>query len=96
MLITVFGSFVASVTLLTYSALETVITISHRATASISSENSKQVILFFIEFVNLFLLATAFYITALGFYELFIDPRIKVSIWLEIHNIETSKQYSPG
>ncbi|MEP6540771.1 hypothetical protein NDI47_01070 [Microcoleus vaginatus GB1-A2] len=48
MLINVFGSFVASVTLLTYSVLETVITISHPATASISSENSKQLILSFI------------------------------------------------
>lgn len=96
MLINVFGSFVASVTLLTYSALETLITIRHTATASISSENSKQLILSFIEFVNLFLLATVFYITALGFYELFIDDRIKVSIYLEINNIETSKQYSPA
>jgi uncharacterized membrane protein YqhA len=91
----VFGSFVSSVTLLIYGALETIITISHTATVPVSSENLKQLILSFIEFVNLFLLATVFYITALGFYELFIDDRI-VSIWPEIHNIETSKQYSPA
>jgi len=91
MLIAVFGSFAASVTLLIYSGLETVITIGHTTKASLARENSKQLILFFIEVVNLFLLATVFYVTALGFYELFIDDRIKVSIWLEIHTIDDLK-----
>ena len=91
MLIAVFGSFAASVTLLIYGALETVITISHTATVSVSSENSKQLILSCIEVVDLFLLATVFYITALGLYELFIDDRIKVPIWLEIHTIDDLK-----
>jgi uncharacterized membrane protein YqhA len=91
MLIAVFGSFAASVTLLIYSGLETVITISHTTKASVARENSKQLILFFIEVVNLFLLATVFYVTALGFYELFIDDRIKVSIWLEINTIDDLK-----
>jgi uncharacterized membrane protein YqhA len=91
MLIAVFGSFAASVTLLIYSGLETVITISHTTKASVSRENSKQLILSCIEVVNLFLLATVFYITALGFYELFIDDRIKVPIWLEIHTIDNVK-----
>ena len=91
MLIAVFGSFAASVTLLIYSGLETVITIGHTTKASVARENSKQLILFFIEVVNLFLLATVFYVTALGFYELFIDDRIKVSIWLEINTIDDLK-----
>lgn len=91
MLIAVFGSFAASVTLLVYGALETVITIGHTATVPISRENSKQLILSCIEVVDLFLLATVFYITALGLYELFIDDRIKVPIWLEIHTIDDLK-----
>ncbi|MEG4571294.1 YqhA family protein [Microcoleus sp. N3A4] len=91
MLIAVFGSFAASVTLLIYGALETVITIGHTTTVPISSENSKQLILSFVEVVDLFLLATVFYITALGLYELFIDDRIKVPIWLEIHTIDDLK-----
>jgi uncharacterized membrane protein YqhA len=91
MLIAVFGSFAASVTLLIYGTLETVITISHTTKASVSRENSQQLILSFIEVVNLFLLATVSYFTALGFYELFIDDRIKVSIWLEIHTIDDLK-----
>lgn len=91
MLIAVFGSFVASVTLLIYGALETVITIGHTATGPVSSANSKQLILSCIEVVDLFLLATVFYITALGLYELFIDERIKVPDWLEIHTIDDLK-----
>ena len=91
MLIAVLGCFAASVTLLIYGALETVITISHTTTAPISSENSKQLILSFIEVVDLFLLGTVFYITALGLYELFIDERIKVPHWLEIHTIDDLK-----
>ncbi len=91
MLIAVFGAFAASVTLLIYGALETVITIGHTATVPISSENSKQLILSCIEVVDLFLLATVFYITALGLYELFIDERIKVPFWLEIHSIDDLK-----
>jgi uncharacterized membrane protein YqhA len=91
MLIAVFGSFAASVTLLIYSGQETVITIGHTATVPVSRENSKQLILSFIEVVNLFLLATVFYITALGLYELFIDDRIKVSIWLEINTVDDLK-----
>ena len=91
MLIAVFGSFAASVTLLIYGALETLITIGHTATVPVSSENSKKLILSCIEVVDLFLLATVFYITALGLYELFIDERIKVPIWLEIHTIDDLK-----
>ena len=96
MLIAVFGSSAASVTLLIYGALETVITIGHTATVPVSSENSKQLILSCIEVVDLFLLATVFYITALGLYELFIDDRIKVPIWLEIHTIDDLKTKLTG
>ena len=91
MLIAVFGSFAASVTLLIYGALETVITVGHTATVPVSRENSIQLILSCIEVVDLFLLATVFYITALGLYELFIDERIKVPYWLEIHSIDDLK-----
>ena len=91
MLIAVLGSFGASVTLLIYGALETLITIGHTLTEPVSTANSKQLILSCIEVVDLFLLATVFYITALGLYELFIDERIKVPDWLEIHTIDDLK-----
>lgn len=92
MLIAVLGSFAASVTLLIYGAAETVSTIVYALNSgSVSSENSKKLVLSFIEVVDLFLLATVFYITALGLYELFIDERIKVPDWLEIHTIDDLK-----
>jgi len=92
MLIAVLGSFAASVTLLIYGAAETATTIIYALTSGpVSSENSKRLVLSFIEVVDLFLLATVFYITALGLYELFIDERIKVPDWLEIHTIDDLK-----
>lgn len=92
MLIAVLGSFAASVTLLIYGAAETGSTIVYALTSGpVSSENSKKLVLSFIEVVDLFLLATVFYITALGLYELFIDERIKVPDWLEIHTIDDLK-----
>ncbi|TAE11900.1 MAG: YqhA family protein [Oscillatoriales cyanobacterium] len=85
-------SIVSKLLPLVYGALETVATIGHiLTTGAVSSENSKQLILSLIEVVDLFLLATVFYITALGLYELFIDERIKVPHWLEIHSIEDLK-----
>ncbi len=97
MLIAVLGCFAASVTLLIYGVLETIITIAHTiTTGSVSSENSKQLILSFIEVVDLFLLATVFYITALGLYELFIDERIKVPTGWKFIPSTTSKPNSPA
>lgn len=57
----------------------------------VSSKGAKTLVLSCIEVIDLFLLATVFYITALGLYELFIDDRIKVPEWLEIHDIDDLK-----
>jgi len=48
-------------------------------------------VLSFVEVIDLFLLATVFYIIALGLYELFIDDRVHVPEWLEIHNLDDLK-----
>ncbi len=52
---------------------------------------SKAFLLNFIEIVDLFLLSTVFYVTALGLYELFIDEEINVPSWLEIKNVDDLK-----
>ena len=44
-----------------------------------------------IELVDYFLLATVFYITSIGLYELFIDDSISVPAWLEIHTLDDLK-----
>jgi uncharacterized membrane protein YqhA len=82
---------VVSATLLLYGAVQTFITVQHVFSIGHSSKEAKSVILAFIEIIDLFLLATVFYITALGLYALFIDDRIKVPSWLEIHNLDDLK-----
>lgn len=84
-------SFVVAFTLLLYGAVQTFVTVQHVLSIGHSSQEAKTVILSFIEIIDLFLLATVFYITALGLYALFIDDRINVPSWLEIHNLDDLK-----
>lgn len=91
-LLAVICSFIASVTVLIYGTMQTVSTIGTvLLERSVSSKGAKTLVLSFVEIIDLFLLATVFYITALGLYELFIDDRIKVPEWLEIHSIDDLK-----
>lgn len=90
-LIAVSCSFVVSITLLIYGAAQTFVTVGYTLTIGHSSKEAKTVILSFIEIIDLFLLATVFHIIALGLYELFIDARLKVPLWLEIHNLDDLK-----
>lgn len=82
----------AGFTLLIYGSAQTITTIGHALTVGhVSSKEAKIMILSFIEIIDLFLLATVLYITALGLYELFIDSRIKVPSWLEIRSLDDLK-----
>jgi uncharacterized membrane protein YqhA len=90
-LIAVICSLMISLKLLLYGATQTFVTVSHALTLGHSSKEAKTVILAFIEIIDLFLLATVFYITALGLYALFIDDRLKVPAWLEIHTLDDLK-----
>jgi uncharacterized membrane protein YqhA len=90
-LIAVVCSFVVSLTLLAYGAGQTVSMVITVLTMGHSSKEAKTVILSFIEIIDLFLLATVFYITALGLYSLFIDDHLAVPVWLEIHNLDDLK-----
>ncbi|NJR51010.1 MAG: YqhA family protein [Leptolyngbyaceae cyanobacterium CSU_1_3] len=90
-LIAVLCSFVISITLLLYGAAQTFVTVELALKIGHSSSEAKTIILSFIEIIDLFLLATVFHITALGLYSLFIDERLKVPPWLEIHNLDDLK-----
>ncbi|MEO1518104.1 MAG: YqhA family protein [Bacteroidota bacterium] len=54
-------------------------------------KGDKTYLLGFIEIVDIFLLATVFYIIALGLYELFIDDQIILPDWLKIKNLDDLK-----
>ena len=90
--IAVVGSFAAAIVTLMYGGLQTVNAIGWIITQNgVSSSNAKKLVVSMIEVIDLFLLGTVFYITALGLYELFIDQEIEVPEWLEIHTIDDLK-----
>jgi uncharacterized membrane protein YqhA len=89
--IAVLGSLAAATTLLFYGALEIGILVSKAFGEEVSSKGAKALALGFIEVIDLFLLATVLYITALGLYELFIDDTLKLPAWLEVHNLDDLK-----
>ena len=91
-LIAVIGSLVASLVLLAYGGLEVIFILARAfSEITIDAKVDKGLILTFIEVVDLFLLGTAFYIIALGLYELFINDRINLPAWLEIHDFDDLK-----
>lgn len=91
-LLAVICSFVASIAVLIYGTLQTINAIFQAVLlGSISSDGAKKLVVSLIEAIDLFLLGTVFYITALGLYELFIDDRVRVPEWLEIHTIDDLK-----
>jgi uncharacterized membrane protein YqhA len=82
----------AATALMVFGLIETVVVITQFAVlADFSSKTAKSLLLNVIEIVDIFLLATVVYITALGLYELFVDSTIKVPDWLEINNLDDLK-----
>jgi uncharacterized membrane protein YqhA len=91
-LIAVLGSLSAFVALLIAGALQIGLTIFYAVTEpNITSKGLKALSLSFIEIIDVFLLATVFYIVALGLYELFIDANIVVPSWLSIQDLDDLK-----
>ncbi len=91
-IVAVVSSLLATITLLLYGAVRMISTVGNLiAGSNVSSEVAKALVVDFIEIIDLFLLATVFYIISLGLYELFVDDRIKVPEWLEIHDLDDLK-----
>jgi uncharacterized membrane protein YqhA len=91
-LIAVLGSLSAFVALLIAAALQIGLTIFYAITEpNVTSKGLKALALSFIEIIDVFLLATVFYIVALGLYELFIDAKIVVPSWLSIQDLDDLK-----
>lgn len=91
-LIAVIGALIAATSLLVYGFAEAVTVVSAAIEAGeVSRKGAKTMALEFIEIIDLFLMGTVFYIVALGLYELFIDPDIKLPAWLEIRNLDDLK-----
>ncbi len=91
-LIAVVATLVSATVLLLLGAAATIQAIGTVfATSDFSSKAVKRSLVTFVEIVDVFLLATVLYIIAVGLYELFIDDKVDVPAWLEIHTLDDLK-----
>jgi len=92
-IVAVLATLVAATTLLVYGAAETVgVVASLFGPAAGAPKGAKGLILTFIELTDLFLLATVLYVIAIGLFELFVDDRVALPHWLEIHDLNDLKE----
>lgn len=92
MIIPVIGTFLASVALILYGAIalcSRFIEAIH--SASVSAKAVKIFAVGMVEAVDVFLIAIAVYLISIGFYSLFIDDKLQLPKWLEVHNLEDLK-----
>lgn len=88
----VLGAILLSVTLFIYGFLVTLFSVSHSAMHfSADVQSMKHVMAYSIEIIDLFLVATVFYIIALGFFELFI-AKAPLPGWLKITDLDDLKE----
>ncbi|HEU4321978.1 MAG TPA: YqhA family protein [Roseiflexaceae bacterium] len=91
-IIAVLCSLIAAATLLIYGAFETYHIIAGLiGGGKIEEKIGKQLILDFIELVDLFLLGTVLFIVGVGLYELFIDSTVPLPGWLVIRTLDDLK-----
>ena len=88
----VLGSLTGAAALFVYGLVDTVVVIGRTiATGEVSTVGAKQLMLYFIEVFDLFLLGTVMLIMAISLYELFFDSDLKLPARLEIHTFEDLK-----
>lgn len=88
----VIGALLGAAALFVYGLADVVAGIARTiASREVSTVGAKQLMLYFIEVFDLFLLGTVMLILGLSLYELFIDSDFKVPARLEIHTFEDLK-----
>ncbi|MCV2360068.1 YqhA family protein [Paucibacter sp. TC2R-5] len=88
----VIGSLLSAVALYAYGLIDTLVVITRTlSSAEVSTKGAKGLMLYFIEIFDLFLLGTVMLILALGLYELFINPDLKMASRLQINTFEDLK-----
>jgi hypothetical protein len=93
----VLGALAGAAALFIYGLVDTVVVIAKTiATGEVSTVGAKQLMLYFIEIFDLFLLGTVMLIMALSLYELFFDSDLKLPARLEIHTLGPQEQPGHG
>jgi uncharacterized membrane protein YqhA len=91
-LIAVFGTLVASLTLLVYEAIVVIEGVSRVIQKGVvSSDDAKLLAVYLIQAADVFLIAIAVYMISLGLYVLFIDNRVSLPSWLVFRDLEDLK-----
>lgn len=92
-IIAVLCTLAGATALLVYGAIETVLVIRHAfPVPAAEGSATRGLVLGLIELTDLFLLATVLYVIAIGLFELFIDDRLDLPDWLEIHDLNDLKE----
>lgn len=90
-LLAVLCCLVAAISLLVIAGIETAQLVVKSFTINLDSIAIKMIAFTFIEVIDILLLASVFYITALGLYELFIDENLPTPGWLHITHLDDLK-----
>ncbi|HEX2186813.1 MAG TPA: YqhA family protein, partial [Chloroflexota bacterium] len=86
-------SFVSSVATLVYGGLTTIrLVLEAFGHGDFSERGAKLLAAGLVGTIDLFLLGTVLYITAVGLYELFIDPSLPMPAWLRITTLDDLKE----
>ena len=88
----VIGALLGAAALFVYGLVDVVVVIARTiASGEVSTVGAKQLMLYFIEVFDLFLLGTVMLIMGLSLYELFMDSDLKLPARLEIRTFEDLK-----
>ena len=89
--IAVVGLLLASIAVYMYSGILTVNVIVESFQHGFNSEQARTFSSELIEVIDLFLLGTVLFMTSVGLYELFVDPKIPIPEWLSVANLDQLK-----
>ena len=90
-LLAVVGSMLGMIALFGYGLYDLVHVLLHSIEHLGDEKVGKELTFAVIEIIDIFLLGTVCYITALGLYELFIDDSLDLPHWLQIHTLDDLK-----
>jgi len=89
--IAVVGLLLASIAAYVYSGILTLNVIIEAFQSGVTTEHARSFSSELIEVIDLFLLGTVLFMTSVGLYELFIDPKIPIPGWLSVANLDQLK-----
>jgi len=91
-IIAVIGAFVAGTVLLIYDVYDTIQLVTLLDDSLKNPAGGKLLMIEAIQLIDLYLVAVVMYLISLGLFELFIDDRLDLPDWLEIHDIDNLKE----